>query len=337
MIRPKYLKVNDIIGVTAVSDGVNEKEDINRFNNAEKNLNEKGYKVCFTENVFTADETGRSSDASTRIKQFDSLISNKDVSYIVAAKGGNFLNEMMPMVDFDKIKQNPKWYQGYSDNTWLTYTITTKCDMMTIYGNNFGDYGMDIWHRSVSDNLEILEGNNIIQKSYDKYQENFGERITGLEGYNLDSDVIVKCENGNGTEFSGRLLGGCLDVLVYIQGTKYDNTEAFIEKYKEDGIIWYLETFDFAGENLMMFLWKLKECGWFKYTKGFVFGRPLFFREGLGMNYEEAVKYALGDINVPIVFDTDIGHRGPRFTIVNGAKARVCYNNKKISLEIVEE
>lgn len=42
----------------------------------------------------------------------------------------------------------------------------------------------------------------------------------------------------------GRLLGGCLDCLVNLVGTGYDKVAAFVEKYKEDGIIWFLESCD---------------------------------------------------------------------------------------------
>lgn len=38
-------------------------------------------------------------------------------------------------------------------------------------------------------------------------------------------------------DFSGRLLGGCLDCLVNLKGTEFDKTVEFVEKYKEDGII----------------------------------------------------------------------------------------------------
>ena len=44
-------------------------------------------------------------------------------------------------------------------------------------------------------------------------------------------------------DVTGRLIGGCIDVLKDIIGTKYDGTLDFIEKYKDDGIIWYFDNF----------------------------------------------------------------------------------------------
>ena len=339
MIYPKHLEKGNIIGVAATSDGVTDELDVKRFENAVKNLNERGYEVIFTNNVFMADKQFRSSSGKQRGQEFNELVSNDKVSAVIAAKGGNFLNEMLEYVDYENFCRNPKWFQGYSDNTGLMHTLTTRCDVAAIYSSNFGEFGMNKWHRSVEDNLNVLEGKELIQNSYDKYQQEMTERITGLEGYECDAKAEWKLDFGtlkrtDNVVMSGRLIGGCLDVLLFLQGTKYDGTMEFIEKYKEDGIIWYLETFDISGENIMMFLWKLKQIGWFKYTKGFMFGRPLFYKDFTNSSYEEAVMYALGNLDVPVIFDCDFGHRGPRMTIINGALATVqCTDRAEASIE----
>lgn len=331
---PNYIKKGDTIGVTAVSDGVEDELDKIRFYNGKKKLEESGYRVQFTDNVFTVEDKGRSSSGRKRAEEFNRLIGDEQVSLIVSAKGGNFLNEMLEYVDFERFAYRPKWFQGYSDNTGLVHSLTTKYDVAAVYGSNFGEFGMDMWHKSVRNNLELLSGEIKEQTSFDRYQANFADRVTGLEGYNEDKEVSWKVDErtakeGEEVRFCGRLIGGCLDVLLFLQGTKYDGTEEFLEKYKEDGIIWYLETFDISGENLMMFLWKLREIGWFKYTKGFLFGRPLFYKDYTETSYEEAVMYALGDLLVPVVFDCDFGHLGPRFTMINGAKAAVRVKGEK--------
>ena len=321
---PAFLREKDIIGVTAVSDGVGNELDQKRFMNARETLAAKGLEVQFTDSVFKVTDKGRSADAVTRADELNALFKNDRVKAVIAAKGGNFLNEVMEYVDFEEMCRQPKWYQGYSDNTWLTYVLTVKEEIATVYGSNFGEFGMQTWHRSVADNLDILCGKTVVQHSFTKYQNGFAERVTGLEGYAEDSPVewrVHRCvrHQAEKVSFSGRLLGGCLDVLMNIQGTKYDTTEAFISKYREDGIVWYLESFETTAENLMMCLWKLREVGWFAHAKGFIFGRPLYYRDSMETSYEEAVMYALEPLGVPVVFDSDFGHLGPRFTIVNGA------------------
>ena len=56
----------------------------------------------------------------------DFLVKNKDVSCIFSVAGGDYLMEMLEYVDFESIKNNPKWFQGFSDNTTLIYPIVTK-------------------------------------------------------------------------------------------------------------------------------------------------------------------------------------------------------------------
>ena len=331
MIYPQFLRKGNIIGVTATSDGVTDVLDKKRFENGRNTLEQLGYNVRFTDNVFTADSTGRSSSGKKRGEEFNRLVRDNKVDIIIAAKGGNFLNEMLEYVDYEAFVQNPTWFQGYSDNTGLVHTLTTKYDVATIYGSNFGEFGMCDWHRSVQDNFDILTGNVVEQCSFDMYQAELSERVTGLEGYTCDTPVRWKIDERtlkkqDSVEIKGRLIGGCLDVLIFLEGTRYDGTPEFIDKYKNDGILWYLESFDLSGETLMMFLWKLKEIGWFKYTKGILLGRPLFYKNFTNTSYENAIMYALGSLDVPIIFDCDFGHRGPRNTIINGAVATIRCN-----------
>ena len=79
--------------------------------------------------------------------------------------------EMIPFLNYKIIKENPKWFQGYSDPTWLTYTITTNLDIATIYSNNYKAFGMKKLHKSILNNIDILKGKNITQTSFSKYEK----------------------------------------------------------------------------------------------------------------------------------------------------------------------
>ena len=56
----------------------------------------------------------------------------------------------------------------------------------------------------------------------------------------------MKAFPGNNFTMQGRLLGGCLDCLSNLAGTKYDKVAEFNEKYKEDGVIWFIESCDLS-------------------------------------------------------------------------------------------
>ncbi len=328
MIFPEKIKEGSVIAVTAPSDGVSDELDIKRFRNGARKLKETGNDVFFTGHVFYSLPNGSSAIGEIRARELNELFARPNVSAIYSAKGGKFLYEMLPYVDYIALKRNPKWIQGYSDNTGLLYTITTKYDVATAYGANFGDYGMEVWDDSVKQNYDLLRGRTRVQHGFLKHQSGFFDKVTGLEGYQLDEETRwVNARGESRIEMSGRLIGGCLDVLLNLAGTKYDATKTFINKYAGDGIIWFLESFSTNSDDLPMQLWHLKELGWFKGTKGFIFGRPMFYNSFEDISYEESVLYELERLNVPIIFNADIGHKGPQMTMINGAKARILSEN----------
>lgn len=124
MKYPKFLQKGDTIGITAPSDGNRKEMDYQRLDLAVKKMENLGYAIRETKNVRTSDGRGRSSEKTERAEQLMSLITDPGVSYIFSAKGGDFLMEILPLLDFQKIRENPTWFQGFSDNTGLTYTIT---------------------------------------------------------------------------------------------------------------------------------------------------------------------------------------------------------------------
>jgi len=345
MIIPEFLKPGCRIAVTAMSHPADDELDAIRFEHGARQLEQKGYAVTFTDNVFApADRFGRSSSGKERARQLHSLIRDDEVKAVYSAGGGDFLAEMLPHIDLSLFQKNPKWIQGYSDNTSILYYLTTKGDVATAYGANFGDFGMEPWDLSVSRGLKVLEGTCTVQESFETYQDGFGSRETGLEGYSPDQEVWWNCltdgrerkEPGRSPEvcMQGRLLGGCMDVLLNLAGTPYDGTHKFLEKYREDGIIWYLESFDLHFEQMMEGLWKMKEMGWFRHTRGIIFGRPLFYPETAWDDtplpaYEEVILERLGSMHIPIITGADIGHKGPQFVMINGALAQIrCKNGK---------
>jgi muramoyltetrapeptide carboxypeptidase LdcA involved in peptidoglycan recycling len=249
MIYPMNLGKNCKIGVTAPSAGCENEADLNALESGVRHFNELGYPVIVTENVRNSFK-GRSADGRTRARDLMQLYEDSEVRAIIAAHGGDFLVEMLSCLDFERLKADPKWLQGYSDNTGLTFTITTNLDIATIYGNNFSSFGMEPWHISLWDNVKLLEGQEIVQNSFEFYQDGYLSKITGLEEYDLTKQVEWRNLYPEAKDkqeellLKGRAIGGCLDVLLNLVGTRFDKTKEFINKYKDDGIVWFLESYD---------------------------------------------------------------------------------------------
>lgn len=336
MIYPEFLKKGDTIAVTAPSDGNSKPFDFARVDLAKEHLGKRGYEVVETPNVRTS-IGAKSSDAKTRQEQFLSVLQNDDVKAVISAKGGDFLMEILKGFPFDYIQKNPKWIQGYSDNTGIVFPLTVLYDVASIYGNNFNDFAMEPWHLAVERNLSILEGKLLKQESFDTFEDGFFDKEQPSDGYYAKEPVCWKNLYGEEeVHMEGRLIGGCLDVLLNLVGTPYADMTNFLAKYAKEGILWYLESFSLDTESVARGLWQLKEAGWFQGAKGFIFGRPAFCNSFTGMSYAKAVTSILEPMGVPVILDADIGHKGPQFTIINGAYGIVESKDGKGSLQMVK-
>ena len=323
MIYPKFLSDRDVIGITAPSSGVGHKLD--SFNKSIDNLN-KHFKIIETKSVRNNSEV--STTPINRGEEFNELIKNDNVKCILCASGGDFCISSLEYIDFDLFIDNIKWVEGYSDPTSILYYITTKYDIATIYGNNAGSFDQIKLHKSLEYNINLLKGNIDKQERYDFYEL---DKDKELDGYNLTEKVIYKNINGD-VEETGRIIGGCLDVLVNIIGTKYDYTNEFINRYKCDGIIWYFDIFSLSVEDLYNKLYQFKYAGYFKYTKCVIIGRICYKSGYTSYTYESVLKDVLPDIK--IIYDFDIGHVPPKMTIINGSLVRVISNEKEAFLNM---
>ncbi len=337
MRYPEKLKKGDTIGITAPSHGM-EEADFLRIDNAIKKLEEKGFKVIETPNVRT-DFKGRSSSKEQRAKEFMELWENPEVKAIILASGGDFLCEVLDCLDFERLKNTPpKWIQGYSDCTNLTYIFTLNLDIATIYGPTYKAFGMNDWHISLENSIKLMQGEELVQNSYEKHQEfkGFaqGDEEDPYLGYDLTQKVEWKAlNNEKEINFKGRAIGGCFDVVKNLIGTKYDKVNEFIDKYKSDGIVWFLEVFEASTPGLFCNLWQMKNAGYFKNCKGIIFGRPLMIREDYEISYEQTLRDIFKNEEFPVIINADIGHVPPQIPIVTGAKIEIKYSNGRGSVK----
>lgn len=328
MIYPKFLKENDLIDVPAPSDGADCVETRNRYNNAKSNLEKMGFTIKMSDFIFNS-KNGRSSDAQSRAKELNNMFEDNS-NCILCAAGGEFLVEILPYVNFEKIVQNPKWVVGFSDPTGILFPLTTKYDISTMYGNNFKSFGMKKLYKSLKDNIEILKGNLNLQSSYELFENERLERTTGLEEYNLDSKVYWNTIENKKVHVTGRIIAGCIDIITELAGTKYDGVKQFNEKYKNDGIIWCFDNCELSKEELIRTLWKFSEMDYFKYAKAVIFGRNGLDKSYYDYTMEETIKDSvLTKYDIPIIYDADISHKAPTMTIINGAIATVIAENGK--------
>ncbi|MBQ6334125.1 MAG: LD-carboxypeptidase [Erysipelotrichaceae bacterium] len=317
MIYPEFLKKDDLIGICAPSAGVGHK--LEAYETSLEVLKEKGYLVKESASVRRDDV--RSASASRRGKELNELVKDPEVKAIICAAGGDFMLEMLPYVDFEAIRKNPKWLSGASDPTNLLFTVTTMLDVATLYGFNGAGFTFEK-DKPQKVFFDYLSGKTNTQHSYKTYN-------TFLDTINdIDDPKPVRWIAKNDVEFSGRLIGGCLEVIDKLIGTRFDHTNEFLAKYKEDGIVWYLDIFNKSSYDFYLSLLQYKNAGWFDHCTGVMISRPAFPNvEDKKLDYIKAADKALGKI--PHICEMDIGHTDPAMTLINGALIKVSYSEGK--------
>lgn len=333
MIYPNFLKKGNNIDVPMPSASASDEIDKARFINAKQKFKNLGFNINLSEHTFLC-QKARSAPAEERGAEFNKMLES-DSKAILCGAGGEFLVEMLDYIDFDIIKNNPKWIEGFSDPTGILLPITTKYDIATIYGNNFKSFGAEEWDISLQKNIEILTGKTLSENSYELYEGERKERITGLEGYNLTDKVEWKTlDKSSELNIKGRVIAGCLDVISILAGTKYDGMHDFSKRYKKDGNIIIFDNCELSKEALIRELWKLNEMEYFKYTKCVIFGRNGEEKSYIYESMEDCLKDSvLNKLNIPIIYDADISHKGPSLSIINGSIMSLKYKDGKAQIE----
>ncbi len=303
-----------------------------RVNSAIKNFKNLGHDVIVGPNVFLPNKGLLSNDKELCAKEFMDAYINGDI--IISVGGGEMMIEILEYIDFSILKKYPnKIFLGYSDNTNLTFTLTTILNFKTIYGPNASGFDLFPFSNSILDTYEMLFKNKKIFKGYPSFELTPIETDELIVPLNLTEPKIITALNYI-KPFKGVMIGGCLDSLISLCGTKFDNVSNYISGYKDDGIIWFLETCDLNPLQTKRALIQLKYAGWFKYVKGFIIGRPLRFNEIIfELNHNEAIKSVIEPLNVPILFNVDLGHLKPALPILCGASALISYTNDNIIIE----
>ena len=331
-----FLQENGTIGFIAPAFGCNIEPYYSAFQHSLEIWKEKGFNIKCGPNVYEGCGLGISNTPEKCAEEFNSWYRSEENDILLSCGGGELMCEILDEIDFEAIKKaEPKWFMGYSDNTNITFLLATICDTASIYGPCAAAFGMEPWHDSLQDAFSILTGKSKVVHGYDRWErESLKTEENPLCPYNVTEPRILHRFPDENCNIEGRILGGCLDSLVTLCGTRFDQVKQFSERYKEDGVLWYLEACDLNVMGIRRALWQLKHAGWFETAKGFLIGRPLCFgEEAFGLDQYRAVTDVLSEYQVPIIMDVDIGHLAPMMPMVCGSIGHVAVKENDISIQ----
>ena len=303
MIIPRKLNLGDTIGVVAPSNPIIG-ENIEELNKARKIIENKGFKVKFSKNIYSNTNI-YSATAKEKAQDINDMFKDNEVKMIWCAKGGENSNSVFEYLDYELIKNNPKIICGYSDITSLTNIITAKTGLVTFSGTNFKTIATDETNYSYYEVLKrFLDASLELGKKEEKYQ-------TLKEGI-----------------AQGKLIGGNLSLTRGLVCGKYSID--FKDK------ILFLEELGFeTGPALASnYIYYMKQNGVFDKIKGLWIGN---YEHESGITLEKIILDVLEDkYNFPIIKSNNFGHTETKTVIPIGTKAKID-TNKKMKIELIEK
>ncbi|HET9240332.1 MAG TPA: S66 peptidase family protein [Oligoflexus sp.] len=331
MIRyPGPLKSGSTIAVTAPSSGVSSGCH-KRLDIAIAHLRSQGFQLIEGD-CLRSDYKHVSGPKEKRIAEFMRFWNDPKVDLIFPPWGGEIAHSLLPLIDFESLKKNPTWVQGYSDTSTYMMPITLLTDIATSHGCNLIDFvpsQIDDLTKGALNILRLSQGQSYRQNASQKWQKKWGDfQVEPDVAYNLTELTewkVLGTDKVGPISFSGRLIGGCLDTICFLVGTRFGDVPGFIRRHHGDGVIIYLENCKQNPTSVHRHLFNMKMAGWFEGIRGIILGRsggpnPL---EAEKLQYEEVLEDVLAELDLPVVYDCDIGHAVPQMTLVNGAMAKV--------------
>ncbi|SDB89566.1 hypothetical protein [Acinetobacter boissieri] len=197
----------------------------------------------------------------------------------------------------------------------------------------------DTTTEKIWDVLQVNRGAIIHQASSLHYQSQPNNwALNPSDGFNLTVPTQWKRLDGEVSpiSFHGRFIGGCLETISRLAGTEFGDIPQFIKQYATVGIILYFESSELKPCALARALLSLKMQYWFNGLSGILVGRSSTKEQEKGatdqLTYIDALKLALGYLNIPVIYDVDIGHVPPQMSLVNGALAQVNFTQTDCSI-----
>lgn len=294
---------------------------------ATKRLQDMGFKVSFGSN--TTDDNfdmTLSTSIEKRVADIHEAFRDKNVKAVLTVIGGTNSNQLLPFIDFDLIKNNPKIFCGFSDITSLVASIYAKTGLVTFYGPHYSTMGMlkgceytiDYWKNMAFENREydIIPSPKWSDDAWFLDQEN--RDFIDNEGFWLINDGKAE----------GTIIGGNLSTFCLLLGTDYR------PKFEKDTILFLEECF-FSYFDLLEFERMLQSVIYqedFVNVKALVIGR---FQKKSDVSREK-LEFILKNKpqleNIPIIANVDFGHTTPICTLPIGGYAKIDGKNIKVKI-----
>jgi len=305
MIKPKPLIQKSIIGVISPSYWLDE----NILRKTAKFFQDIGYKLQFGKSnhlkwgPFAGTPQERADD-------INSMFSDPNIDAIMCARGGYGANRVLPLIDYESIRQNPKIFIGYSDITAYLTSITQQTSLVTFHGPMLTTY----------------------KKSWIEYNFDLMKRVlSGEKNVQIKAPGPLKTRILKSGRATGPLWGGNMTLLVNRLGTDHPlNTE---------GSILFLEDIDEYLYSFERMLVQMKAAGMFEKINGLIIGELEDMKDQeikFGRDTDQIILDICGDLDIPIISNFPCGHGKYQAILPLSLNAEIDTSNKEAMVTILD-
>lgn len=298
-LLPRPLKKGDLVGIVSPSAAM---ADEMQFVFAREAMEALGFKVVLGAHVANRRGHLAGTDAE-RAKDLNDMFAHPEVKAIICLRGGSGAARILPLLDYENIKQNPKPLLGYSDITALHQAIFTQTGLITFHGPN----GSGSW-------------NSFNAKQFQKLF--FDQELMRYENELVKGDDLVIKQNRIQTitpgTAEGIIVGGNLTVLTALAGSPY--LPDFQDK------ILFLEDIEEGPYRIDRMMSTLQLMGALDKIKGFIFGQCTDCEPSGGygsLTLNQILEDFILPLGIPAYRGAMIGHISKQFIVPIGAKVRM--------------
>ena len=302
MIKPRGLRRGDTIGIVAAASNI--KKDL--LEQGSRELEHLGFKTYFRPDI-TSSFRYFAGTRERRLGEFLEMLKSPDIHAIFCARGGYGSGQLIPSIDADLIRANAKILNGSSDITILLNWFD-RAGVVSFHGPMVATtirQGTDGYDRTVL--LDLLQGQKAVR-------------------FPTGGTSILRAGAGE-----GRLIGGCLSLVVATLGTKHEiDTQDAILVLEDDSTKPY---------QIDRMITNLKQAGKLESVRGVVFGEMLNCIQNAEQGYtlQEVIADLLAEFSFPILYGFPTGHTSrPNVIVPFGVRARLDLTSSAPLFELLE-
>lgn len=307
IIKPRRLKSGDTVAVIAPASGLSQES----FDKALQNLESLGLKTKVGKSARGVKGFLAATDKE-RLDDLHSAFGDAEVSAVWCVRGGYGAARLLPDIDYNLIKRNPKILIGYSDITSLHLAISQNTGLVTFHGpvaaSTLSDYTKNhvvnaLMNPSAPYKVEISD--------YNKAQES--------NLFKTETIVAGKCR--------GRLIGGNLSLLSALAGTPFA-----LQNMK--GKILFIEDVGEQPYRIDRMLTQIRQSVDLRSLAGIALGifEDCNPKTPDTQSLIDVVKDRLGDLGIPVIYGLSFGHIRDQFTMPVGIEAELDTTNATMTL-----